>query len=222
MAARGYLARAELNEARALAASVPCATTRDPELSLSFRALAGRALRDNDALCERAGRTPADPSWLNAGVPFDAREGSFEQAAWGTWTATGRAFGRGPLHDTPSAQTFVNGWRGWRYASSYAGTNSDAGTGTLRSRPFIVTSDGMSFLIAGGGDAERLGVRLKINGRVVLRAGGPNNEGFHRVFWDLRTFRGQTAVIEIEDNATDAWGHVMVDDFLAEPAVPQG
>ena len=59
-------------------------------------------------------------------------------------------------------------------------------------------------------------MRLKINGRVVLRAGGPNNEGFHRVFWDLRTFRGQTAVIEIEDNATDAWGHVMVDDFLAE------
>jgi hypothetical protein len=29
-------------------------------------------------------------------------------------------------------------------------------------------------------------------------------------------------VIEVEDNAADAWGHVMVDDFLAEPAVPQG
>jgi len=222
VAARGYLARGELTEARNLAATVPCATARDPELSLGYRALAGRALRDNDPLCERAGASPADPPWTLAAAPFDARDGSFEQAVWGTWIATGRAFGRGPIHDTPSAQTFVNGWRGWRYASSYVGTNSDAGTGSLRSRPFVIRSPGMSFLIAGGGDAERLGVRLKIDGRVVLRAGGPNNEGFHRVFWDLRGFQGQTAVIEVEDNAADAWGHVMVDDFLAEPAVPQG
>lgn len=222
VAARGYLARGELQEVRNLAAAVPCATARDPELALGYRALAGRPLRDNDALCERPGPTPADPPWTLAAPPFDVREGSFEQTAWGTWIASGRAFGRGPIHDTPSAQTFINGWRGWRYASSYAGTNSDAGTGSLRSRPFTVRSPGLSFLIAGGADAERLGVRLRIDGRVVLRAAGNNTEGFHRVFWDLRGFQGQTAVLEIEDNAADAWGHVMVDDFIAEPAVPQG
>lgn len=222
VAARGYLSRGELPEARALASTVPCSTARDRELTLGYRALAGRALREGDARCERDGTDAATASWLRAAAPFDAREGSFEQSGWGGWTATGRAFGAGPLHDTPSNQTFVNGWRGWRYASSYRGTNNDAGTGSLRSRAFTVASDGMSFLIAGGADAEKLGVRLRVGGRVVLRAAGNNTEGFHRVFWDLRPWRGQSAVIEVEDNSVEAWGHVMVDDFLAEEALPQG
>lgn len=222
VAARGYLSRGEIHEARALAATVSCETARDRELALGYRALAGRALRDSDPRCERAGYDAADAPWTTGGSPFDLRDGSFEQSAWGRWTATGRAFGQGPVHDTPTNQTFVNGWRGWRYASSYAGTHNDAGTGSLRSQPFVVSSEGMSFLIAGGADAEKLGVRLRVNGQVVLRAAGNNTEGFRRVFWDLRPWRGQRAVIEVEDSSTEAWGHVMVDDFLAEAAVPQG
>jgi hypothetical protein len=219
-AARGYLARAEITEVQRLGSTVPCSAARDLELALGFRALTGRALRPGDPMCEAAGPQPGDAPWVRAAAPFDVRDGSFEQANWGGWTVTGRAFGPRPIHDTPPAQTFINGWRGWRYANSYAGTSTDAATGLLRSRAFVVSEDGMSFLIAGGSDAERLGVRLKVDGQVVLRAAGNNTEGFRRIFWDVRPWRGRSAVIEIEDSATDAWGHVMVDDLLAEPVVP--
>ncbi len=100
VAARGYLARGELQEARALAASVPCATTRDPELALGYRALAGRALRDNDALCERAGEnTAADPPWTVAAAPPSTRARAPSSRPPG---ARGSATGRAPSAAAPS------------------------------------------------------------------------------------------------------------------------
>lgn len=217
--ARGHLVRGEVSVARELLATVPCATARDPEVNRALEVIDGVRPRGGESGCTDGVTRTTGPGWLTGPAPFDALEGSFESGTWRGWVATGTAFGRGPIHDTPSNQTFVNGWRGQRYASSYA-TNHDAATGLLRSRVFTVGAEAMSFLIAGGSDEAHVGVRLVVNGETVLRQAGNDTEGFRRVFWDLRPFRGRNAVIEVYDDAPGAWGHVMADDFLLEPAMP--
>ncbi|MBL8601110.1 MAG: hypothetical protein JNK72_04220 [Myxococcales bacterium] len=217
--ARGRLVLGDLEGAAALLAPLPCATARDAELHRALEVLRG-PVRRGDALCTRAGALASDAPWLRPAGLFDPREGSFEDARWQGWIAAGNAFGPGPIHDTPASQSFINGFRGQRYASSYA-RNADSYRGLLRSRTFRVTSPAISFLVAGGADTERVGVRLRVNGETVLSAAGNNGEGFRRVFWDVAPWLGRDAVIEVYDDADGSWGHIMADDFVAEPVYPQ-
>ncbi len=209
-AARGYLSRGEIAEAQALVHSIPCAEHRDPEFSRAFEAVTGHSYRRGDARCDDALPTPPPP--------FDALEGSFEGGRWRGWQATGRSFTDGPAHGQLHGQTFVNGWRGRYYASSWGA--GDASRGTLRSRPFVITTEGLSFLVGGGSDTAHVGVRLMVAGVPVIRQGGDNDEALRRVFWNLRPWLGQTAGIEVYDDGTDSWGHIMVDDFRTEPVLP--
>lgn len=214
--ARGYLARGEVEEARRLAATVPCREAWDPTFAQAFATLAGRPHRAGEGDCARTG---AVAPWQRRVAPFDAVEGSFEAPRYTGWTATGTAFNLGPVHDLPTGQTFVNGWRGQRYATSF-NRAGDAAVGTLRSREFTITTDAISFLIGGGSNVEELGVRLMVDGQAVRRTPGADTEALHRAFWDVREWRGRRAHLEVYDQATEAWGHVMVDDFLLEPVFP--
>jgi hypothetical protein len=218
--ARGRLILGDPGGAAELVASVPCTEARDPSLHEALRALQGRAPRPSDAQCLGATQRPQGAATGADGGPVPLVDGSFERSGWGTWTAEGTAFGRGPLQDTPANQTMVNGWRGRRFASSYAST-TDAARGTLRSRPFTVTHPGLSFLIAGGSDVGRVGVRMRVGDQVVLQAAGNNTEGLRRVFWDVSAWRGQTAVVELYDDSDQSWGHILADDFLFEPVCPR-
>lgn len=209
--ARGLISRGQALEALALVSGVPCASAHDPELTRALRAALGRPYRPGDTVCETPPPVPPPP--------FDPGEGSFEQGRWSGWTVSGHAFGARPTHARPAHQSFVNGWRGWYYANSFAHDTDDR-TGTLRSRPFTISTEGISFLVGGGSDVDHVGVRLVIDGNVVLRAAGRNDEGLRRVFWDVRQYRGRQAVIEIYDEATGPWGHVLADDFRLEPVLP--
>ena len=209
--ARGLLSRGQTTEALALVSGLPCESAHDPELTRGLRAVFARPYRPGDAQCDRA--VPAEPA------PFDGQTGSFESPTWGRWHVTGTAFGAHPLHTHPQPQQFVNGWRGWQYANSFA-TGSDLPTGTLRSPEFVVHGDGISFLIGGGDDVAHLGVRLVIDGHAVLQASGHNSEGLKRVFWNVRPYAGQHAVVEVYDNSSGGWGHVSADDFRVEPVLP--
>ncbi len=218
-AARGYLARGETREALALAQTVPCNVARDPELVRAFQTLTGAPYRPGDAACAAAGVGPGDAPWSAARAPFDAPEGSFEAGSFGRWTVEGRAFGPRPIHDKPASQTFVNGWRGRYYVSSFA-RDSDAATGTLRSRPFVIGTEAISFLVGGGAAVERVGVRLMVDGAAVLSTAGGDIENLHRAWWDVRAWRGRTAVIEVYDSGVEGWQHITADDFVAEPVMP--
>jgi hypothetical protein len=215
--ARGYLARGEVEEARRLAATVSCREAWDPDFAQAFAALAGRPHRPGEGDCARVGVLAP---WRRGVPPFDAVEGSFEVPRYTGWTASGTAFNLGPVHDLPAGQTFVNGWRGQRYATSF-NRAGDAAVGTLRSREFTLTTDAISFLIGGGSNVEELGVRLMVGGLAVRRTAGNDTEGMHRAYWDVREWRGRRATLEVYDNATAGWGHIMVDDFLLEPVAPQ-
>lgn len=218
-AARGYLARNEVNEALALARTVPCNEARDPEFSRAMRVLTGRAYRPGDAACESAARVAGDAPWSTSPAPFDAADGSFESGTFGRWIVEGRAFGASPIHDKPASQTFVNGWRGRYYVSSFA-RDSDTPTGTLRSRPFTITTEAISFLVGGGSAVDRVGVRLMVDGLAVQRTAGSDNENLHRRWWDVRPWLGRTATIEVYDAGVEGWQHITADDFVAEPALP--
>jgi hypothetical protein len=218
--ARGRLARGDVGGAVALARQVPCHEARDPELVRALRVLTGTPLRPGDAVCEVTHRASGDTPWLGRGEgPFDAEEGSFEGGRFGRWMVLGTAFGTAPMRTKAKDQTFVNGWRGQYFASSYA-RNSDTQMGMLRSRSFVISTDAISFLAGGGNEIERVGVRLIVDGQAVARSTGSGHEGLRRMWWDVRPWRGRNAVIEVYDNHAEGWGHIMVDDFVAEPAMP--
>jgi hypothetical protein len=92
----------------------------------------------------------------------------------------------------------------------------------LRSRPFVVSGEGISFLIGGGSDTTHVGVRLMIDGHSMIASGGNNSEALKRGIWDVRPWLGRTATIEIFDTGGGGWGHVTADDFRIEPILPLG
>ena len=62
-------------------------------------------------------------------------------------------------------------------------------------------------------------VNLLVDDQVVRTATGPNSEALDWVGWDVRDLAGQSAKIQIIDNNTGGWGHLLVDQFtLADEA----
>ena len=145
----------------------------------------------------------------------------FESGAYGFWTAAGDAFGTRPAGTTEHFhQTAVSGQRGKHFVDTFRNKGqADAGAsdrwiGELVSRPFTIDRPYLRFLIGGGSDQERLGVRLFVGGRLVRSAAGHNSERLDKVVWDVREFRGREATLRIVDNGSDGWGHVLVDDIV--------
>ncbi|QRY39935.1 glycoside hydrolase family 32 protein [Microbacterium hominis] len=135
----------------------------------------------------------------------------FEGTTWGDgWTATGSLAGIGP------SAAELPGQVGARVADTFAG--SDAATGVLTSPPFVVDRDHLHLLIAGGqhplGVEPATSVQLLIDGQPVRTATGDDSATLRPVDWDVRAFAGRTAQLQILDDATGAWGHLMVDHVV--------
>ncbi len=83
-------------------------------------------------------------------------------------------------------------------------------TGVLRSHPFAISNDYLTFRIGGKSDADSLYLRMvRINGEELRRATGYNSDVLRDVVWDLRSLQGETVLLEIADLA--ATGHVNID-----------
>lgn len=151
---------------------------------------------------------PAAP--IAADVVFEDFEGGY-----GRWTVEGTAFGQRPAAGTLAGQQGVSGFRGTALVNSFLG--GDTSTGKLTSRPFTIDHDWIRFLI-GGGDHPGTQMRLVIDGKVVRAASGQNAETPLPAQWPVHEFRGRTAHIEIVDEETGAWGHVLVDQIVFSDA----
>ncbi|RYX86280.1 glycoside hydrolase family 32 protein [bacterium] len=141
---------------------------------------------------------------------------NFDGADYGAWKTEGTAFGDKPAPGTLPTQMNVTGFVGAGLASSFHG--GDATTGKLISPPFVIERNFINFLIGGGKDEAKLGVRLLIDGQTVRTATGPNDreggsEQLNWTNWNVSTLKGKSALIEIYDQSTGGWGHISLDNI---------
>ncbi|HEU4533752.1 MAG TPA: hypothetical protein VFS00_06525 [Polyangiaceae bacterium] len=138
---------------------------------------------------------------------FDPRatvDWKVEGDAFADWPAAGR-HRQGQGHITGHSGAFVN---------SYHAERGDRATGRAVSPPFTVAVDKIVLRVGGGHDPERLRVSLVVDGRRAFSATGRNSETLTRSVWDVAPLRGQTATLEIVDEQTGGWGHLLVDEII--------
>jgi sucrose-6-phosphate hydrolase SacC (GH32 family) len=128
------------------------------------------------------------------------------------WRIDGTAFGGAPVSGALPGQTFVSGQRGRGLMNSFHG--GDAAIGTLTSPPFTITRRYLSFLI-GGGSSSRTRLELVVGNQVVVqRASGDDSETLKWQSWDVSSLMGLQVVLRAVDEATGAWGHVLLDHIV--------
>jgi len=98
----------------------------------------------------------------------------------------------------------------------------DPAVGTVRSADFTIDRDFVNLLVAGGNHPlsgpDPTAVSLVVGGQVVKSETGDNSPNMNWRAWDVSGWRGQTAHIEVTDQRTADWGHVMVDHIVFSDA----
>ncbi|MGN6181389.1 MAG: glycoside hydrolase family 32 protein [Mucilaginibacter sp.] len=158
-------------------------------------------------LADNAFRIVATPSKIEGTVIFD-----FESGLAG-WVKTGDAFNASPSNGPLKGQNAVLGYRGSKLLNSYNG--SDAATGTIMSPRFYITKKYLNFLIGGGLFQKDECVNLIIDGKVVRTKSGTDAEVLSWTGWDVSAFKGKEAQIQLVDNQTGPFGHILFDELVA-------
>ena len=136
----------------------------------------------------------------------------FEGSDYGNWVVTGNAFGKAPARGTLPEQAPVTGFRGEGLVNTYL--NGDKSTGTLTSPELTLTHRYLSFLIGGGAEERKTCVNVIVDGTVVRSATGREDETLSTLTFDLGDYAGKKAKIQIVDDATGGWGHILADHFV--------
>lgn len=136
----------------------------------------------------------------------------FESGTFNNWTVTGEAFIEPGNRRNIYYPLSANGYNGRYFAFSFGETH-DLKTGKLRSEPFQVRHDNISFLIGGGDHPLETCINLIINDSIIKTATGRNSEKMRPEKWDVTPFKGKTATLEILDAYSGGWGHIMIDDI---------
>lgn len=119
------------------------------------------------------------------------------------WSVEGVAFGSGPLAGNPTSVG-----RGVVSSASSAGI---AATGRLLSPEFVLRGTRATFYVGGGREPERIAVRLLVGGRAVAEVSGTGSDAMARAEWDLSSFQGSRARLELIDASESA--ALYFDDF---------
>jgi hypothetical protein len=92
----------------------------------------------------------------------------------------------------------------------------DTRTGIIRSQPFTVEGNSMSFLIGGGAYPNECYVALvdAQTTEVLYTETGLNSNEMTRRYWTLTPHIGRSVYIEIADMSTAPFGHICVDDII--------
>jgi fructan beta-fructosidase len=138
--------------------------------------------------------------------------GDFSGSDYGEWKATGTAFQKGPMSGNLLGRLGIENSIGRGVASSEI--DGDGPTGTLTSPEFKIERKYISFRIAGGNYEVHTCLNLLVNGKVVKSAAGWRSDRLMPCSWDVSVWRGQSAQVQIVDNAGGDWGHINVERIL--------
>lgn len=143
---------------------------------------------------------------------------SFEGTGYGDWTATGTAFGAGPVTVPPPTHASVDlrdvRAVGDRFTNSYlANGGSDLPTGTLTSPAFTISKGYVHFLLGGGAVS---GIRVRLldaadSSELRTAANTANASTMKWRAWDVRDLAGRSVKIVVEDLSAGAWGQLGFD-----------
>ena len=152
-------------------------------------------------------------AYVPSGIVFE----DFENGL-GAWEMVGDAFTLEANTGAVDGQQPVTGFKGERLANSFNG--GDVRTGHISSELFTIEYPYINMLV-GGGSSKLTRVQLVIDNEVVLKTEGRNSEHLKWYNWDVGSFVGQQAKIEVVDESEGGWGHILVDhiQFSNEPAV---
>lgn len=147
----------------------------------------------------------------------------FEQPTWPAgWTATGDLAKAGPVLGWSGDP----GYEGERHVNTWMEGLGDGATGTLTSPEFTISTKNLSLLVGGGNHPMSLenptAVNLLVDGKVVRTVTGQDLGGLNWANWNLDDLQGKKAQVQLVDQNTGGWGHILLDHVVAsdEPAAP--
>jgi hypothetical protein len=135
----------------------------------------------------------------------------FEDDSFAAWTRDGDAFDFTRSEVSIVGHEHVSGGVG-RHLTSFRPGRGDMATGRASSPPFLIEGDVITLRVGGGDDPATLGVKLVVDGAAKHSAVGRRSGMLWRASWDVSALRGKTATLELVDEATGGWGHIVVDE----------
>ncbi len=141
----------------------------------------------------------------------------FESGTYDRWTVEGTAFNRPTLPAKLKRTDPVRGHQGQHIADSATGDDDtrqwDLPKGRMTSEPFTIRRHAIQFLVGGGSHRRETCVNLLVDGKVVRTATGKTSEDMSIVSWDVTQLAGKKAQLQIVDDRSYDWGHILVDDI---------
>ena len=138
--------------------------------------------------------------------------GQLGKTDYGDWQATGTAFQKGPASGDLLARLQIENTSGASVVSSEI--EGDQAMGSLASPAFKVSKRYISFRIGGGDFEIHTCVNLLVDGKVVRSATGWRSDYLAPMSWDVSPWLGQSARVQIVDEADGDWGHINVDRIV--------
>ena len=145
--------------------------------------------------------------------------GSFDVGLDG-WILEGSAVTNHADHALYRDQQPIRGNLGSGFLTSYHPDERDNATGKARSPEFTAGPDQLLAFRIAGGAGDDVGVRLLADGEQVAVWHGRNTERFNAVMYALDGMAGQRLQLELFDNATGGWGHIMLDHVVLMRSAP--
>ena len=136
-------------------------------------------------------------------------------AGYTKWTQTGTAFSPGPTTPAQTTRLGITGSPDGTVATSKIENEGDARVGSLTSQVFRIQRRYLSFLISGGDYEHDNCLNLLVDGQVVKSATARNSDALTAASWDVGSYHGRDAQIQILNRAPGKpWGHISVDQLV--------
>lgn len=136
----------------------------------------------------------------------------FESGSYDQWEVEGEAFPMPRNRTNTYYPITANGYKGKYFAFSFGETH-DQKKGRLRSKEFVITRKYIHFLVGGGDHPYKTCVNLLADDSIIHTATGHRSGDLTPMRWDVSNMIGHKAYLEIVDDHSGSWGHIMADDF---------